>query len=383
MQRCRLTGINRALLPPLAKLAAAASQMEPEHTSRRPVLPSLATSSYNQPPPPSPYAATSQHYGAPHNPTSVPSVAFLTSAGDSRRPYMDEKATSASSRLLLPSIHEALAHAPSQNPPPSASSSHQSYIHPSPRSPQTQWKSLSTDMSEYSHMQPSSHDTKPARAPYMGSIAPATPRASTAYIPRDYTPQVERTEYPFRMSTSQSYAAPQTPRHPSPPPPPGQHWSGQIPGSQESYSRPSEQQTTGYNYPSQPRESFAAPAPPPPQAASSMQSYPFAPHHPSASASEPTWRQAPADVRQVDHLKTERYPYSDSVKMHLDYFDLESAWHDVSIFRKLQKHELIAGSIDCGQQPSSFRDCATLRAACAPNPKIWTATGIHRNHCRT
>lgn len=276
-----------------------------ESQPRRPQLPSITTATSGGPTYEAPTSSSRQHI-------SAPSVAFLTSATDSRKGGFEDSRS-------LPSISEALGPA-SSLAPASATSSQFSYPQRSPSSPRFTWQAANADPNSAVHTRRISQDHT-GRAPFIGHIEPATPPTSqSSVLTRSYTPRSSVYDSRTNEPQQQPYIKAQSPRPSSPrsawavPPPPSQY---------ESYSRGSEPASRQYPY---------APYPPPPPPHSYPQPPPANTYDvpPQYAAQTPAWRsQQPPDAQSIESVRKSGDNYGESVKRHLDVFDLESALNEV------------------------------------------------------
>lgn len=305
---------------------------EVDYQPRKPILPALATAptnGYNHPPsystlPPPPRAA--------HNSGTTPSVAFLTGPVGSRRPHVEDNGVSshqAQSGLSLPSIQEALASDHTQGPS-SAISTQSTYPHPSPKSPNFIWKPPHSENSQPGYA--ASTPQAASRAPYMGHISPATPGPQPAYPHNSYVARTEPTEQ-FQSRPTEPHPYPNAYRSPrqSSQHRPTQSWPPPIPNQYEPYPQVEESPRQPYPYHQAPSHAMYPPQPNPPPSAGATVAYPT--HAPYAVPVEhvPVWQSEEAEISSSENVKRQRGSYADSVKRHLDVFDLESSLDNVCI----------------------------------------------------
>ncbi|KIW03562.1 hypothetical protein, variant 4 [Verruconis gallopava] len=277
------------------------------------------------PPPPSPYSHTTT--GSTSNPLGHTG---LISPPDSRRTSGDEPSSVPTTRQSLPSISEALGSAdhtlpyPPQVPPPAHSSSSSYFPAPASTSVADLHRRSVTSgpvLPEPPHSYPSSHPQSPFMNRGPPPVQPPhTPTAQAdAYSRPPYPPQPPKlpTLHPIKTDSSPTasfrppatYAsqhpspAYDTPPHTAPSQPPYPYSGNQSQGYQ--YQHPSAPSASGPLY-----SSGAPPAPPRPYA-------------------EPgRWENGQMDDRARSSMSVGFH--GDSVKRHLDDFDLEASLNEVA-----------------------------------------------------
>ncbi|KAH8722716.1 hypothetical protein GQ44DRAFT_807130 [Phaeosphaeriaceae sp. PMI808] len=278
------------------------------------------------------------------------SLGGLLSPPESRRTSGDEKEPQRpTARHSLPSIHEALASdqplsysasTPAPVPPPSALSSVPKHYHPSsaatsPSDPRP--RTFSSDL----------HGSQGPTNPFSHPRSPFTAN-STSQVPPPPPPSTQA-DPSARASFSSPRPPYSTPQHN--PKPPTLHPLKTTQSPPPSATRPS----ASYSYPP-PTSSYEAPVPPPtgmnhyasyrqyssnyPLSAPAPQSAPSSAYPPSATTySAPprfppptSWREG-SDMARVEEKKINRAslaPYGESVKRHLESFDLEASLNEIA-----------------------------------------------------
>ncbi|KAF2185694.1 GCS-domain-containing protein, partial [Zopfia rhizophila CBS 207.26] len=270
------------------------------------------------------------------NANSVPgTLGGLLSPPESRRTSGDEKESRPPARQSLPSIHEALGSEqplPYPAPPPSAPvSASQPYLPPSSTTSPSDQRSrtYSADLHSQGPPNPFSHP----RSPYMNapaSIAPPPPQTQTESLPRPSFSTTQQnpklpTLHPLRTTQSPPAGAsrPNLP-YSSYPQQPASAFESSAPHSAGSMNP-----HYGYSqYPSQ----YPLSAPPP--------SGPGPVYPPSATYSAPprypppSWRSDSAELSRVEEKqkagRSSLAPYGESVKRHLESFDLEASLNEMA-----------------------------------------------------
>ncbi|KAJ4305831.1 hypothetical protein N0V90_001363 [Kalmusia sp. IMI 367209] len=273
----------------------------------------------------------------------------LLSPPESRRTSGEEEAQRAPARQSLPSIQEALGStsdphafsAPAPGPPPAPTSAPQSYFPPSTTSPTDQrTRAFSTDLHG---SQGSSNPFAQTRSPYMGtSTASGPPPHPPPPAPLDSLPRPSFSEpRPSFSEPRPSFSTPQQNSklptlhplrtNPSPPPGPGRPnypYNSYPPPSSSTYEPPAPHSAgpmnPNYGYQQYPSNyPLSAPAPGAPNSA-----YP-----PSATYSAPPRPYNGQWDGRVEEKKLNRAslaPYGESVKRHLESFDLEASLNEMA-----------------------------------------------------
>ncbi|KAF2005599.1 hypothetical protein P154DRAFT_570892 [Amniculicola lignicola CBS 123094] len=287
-----------------------------------------------------PYAGPSHVFGSQSGPaSSLPgSLSGLLSPPESRRTSGDEKeGQRAPARQSLPSIHEALgSEQPLSYPPPPSTapvSAPPPYLPPTTTTSPSDSRSrpFSTDI--HGNQGPPNPFAHP-RSPYLG-----TPTSTSAPPPPSQAHHDSLPRPSFPSSAHNSKLPTLHPLRTTQSPPPGP-------------PRPS----APYSYPSQPSSAYESSAP---HSAGSMNHYPpysqypqnyplSAPapggsshgYPPSASAYSappryppPSWRAENPDLARLEEKKLGRpslAPYGESVKRHLESFDLEASLNEMA-----------------------------------------------------
>jgi len=307
----------------------------------------------------------SNHQSSPASAGPGP-MGGLLSPPESRRTSGDEKEQQRGpARQSLPSIHEALGRpepplpftAPAPVPPPSApASTTQSYFPPPPTtSPKDHRpRTFSTDYhGSQGPGNPFSHPAHP-RSPFVGTSTSVAPPPPPPQAQQDSLPRPSFSEArplyseprPSFSSPRASFAAPQQNSklptlHPlrtnqSPPPGPGRPnvpYSSYPPQQSPAYESPAPHSAGpmnpnyGYSqYP--PSYPLSAPAPGPPnsQYPPSAATY-SAP--PRAYPGAPSWPESRLEEKKIN--RSSLAGYGESVKRHLESFDLEASLNEVSL----------------------------------------------------
>jgi len=283
------------------------------------------TTMYSGPPPPYSYPSSTA--------SSVTGLAGYISPPESRRTSENDKEAPTSQRQSLPSIHEALAAEQplSYTAPPSASALSSQTHHPAPiltpttpipRShPETSPQGPPNPFSHGQPLGPYSAQTHPARASQLQqtSFAPSDPKFSAINSHESKFPQLRpvRTAQThietLRSSVLQSRNSPAYDSGPS------------SAGSMNSQN--------GYNsyQPSYPYQ-------PPPPSIVPLTYHPPDPYH-GLNLHPTTWRSDGSEINRAEEGRKAAsrggslggQTYGESVKRHLDIFDLETSLNEVSL----------------------------------------------------
>ncbi|KAL6711415.1 hypothetical protein ACN47E_004349 [Coniothyrium glycines] len=297
-----------------------------------------------------PYLASSRLHSG-HQPSiasAVPgSMGGLLSPPESRRTSGDEKDSQrpAPPRQSLPSIHEALGSEqplsyPATVPPPTPSAPPlQHYLPPSTTTSPTDTRSRNFPGEHHPSQGPSNQFSHP-RSPFIGSVASQIP-------PPQPQTQPQSESRPALSDPRPPYS---TPQHNSKLPALYPLKTAQSPPT--SVARPS------VSYPSYPPPSTPYDGPAPPSVGSMSSHYPsyhqYPPNHPLSApmtsapnaayaASNPTfsapprypptWRDRNSEMAHLEEKKINRSslaPYGESVKRHLESFDLEASLNEMA-----------------------------------------------------
>lgn len=293
------------------------------------------------------------HLHSTHQPSpasAVPaSLGGLLSPPESRRTSGDERdPLRPSARQSLPSIHEALGSEqplpyPATVPPPTAlMSAPQHYLPPS--------ATTSPADKRPRHFPPDLHASQGPSNPFSHSRSPFI-GSSASQVPPPPPPAQTHAESLPRPPFSESRPSYSTPHHN--PKLPSLHPLKTAQSPSTSAARPN------VTYPSYPPQSAPYEAPTPQSAAPMNQHYSYPPHYPPSyphsappasaphstyppSASTysappryppPAWRDTNAEMAHLEEKKIGRSslaPYGESVKRHLESFDLEASLNEVS-----------------------------------------------------
>ncbi|KAF2628457.1 hypothetical protein BU25DRAFT_36432 [Macroventuria anomochaeta] len=299
-----------------------------------------------------PYSGPSHLHGTHQSPpaSAVPgSLAGLLSPPESRRTSGDEKDVhNPAARLSLPSISEALGAeqslpypGPAPPPPsvPAPTSQHYAPISSNTSPSEPRKKPFESD--SYSAQGPSNPFSHP-RSPFVGiSASQVPPPPPPPPPPQSQVDSAPRPAYEPRPAYSTSQHNPRLPSlHPikttqSPPPPPA--------------ARPN----LPYSYPPAPSPAYDPPAPEPSEPMNRQYGYqqyasyppsapapsgPPAAYPPSTSTYSATPRYYPTSLRDNTEARLEEKklnraslaPYGESVKRHLDSFDLEASLNEMA-----------------------------------------------------
>ncbi|KAI9838405.1 MAG: hypothetical protein M1819_005674 [Sarea resinae] len=281
---------------------------------------------YTGPPPPYSYPSSTTA-------SSVPGLSGLISPPDSRRTSDDEKEPRQAQRQSLPSIHEALSGdqplsysgpppasippQPTQNPPSALSSTPISRSSPAntdlPSGPRPLPTGQATPYSTPSYQTPV-HQQQP---PYSSSDPSIRPSAPTSYESK--LPSL------LYLNTTQS---PVQPNRPTPPHPPQSQRSPLY----EQGSKFSSPMNPPYGYAGYPPQYYSQAPNGPPTA------YPPSAGYQGASNPHTTWRSDGSEINRVEENRKTAprggslggQAYGESVKRHLDIFDLEHSLNEIA-----------------------------------------------------
>lgn len=341
----------------------------PSATMTAPPLVSPSTS-YSGPPPPYSYpsSAASSTMGGRESLSGPPTSTYAPIV-ESRHPYGDEKDAQTAPRHSLPPIREALSSAPnisinsllSSNPP--ASEKRHQYPTQSPTSPATR------SFIEAAHRgppEPYSQPKPPTSGPYESHERSTRPT---------YSPKMNSHYSVGRSPTVGSHPVMPPPRTVASPPRPSagviQNHGPASPIYNSTHPpRPAPPQSSfDYKPPYQPAYSY----PPTTPATTSFTSPPSQSH---------SWRNADDDrVEEIRRVTAKTSPapraaYGESVKRHLDIFDIETSLNEVC-------HPLIALTtrpliivIDRRRQRPRFGLCPELRDTCTSDSTIGSNAGL-------
>lgn len=335
----------------------------PSASMTAPPLVSPSTS-YSGPPPPYSYpssAASSSIGGRENLPGPPTSSSSYVPSVESRHSYGDEKDAQSAPRHSLPPIREALNSAPNI--------SINSLLSSNTAAPERRL--------QYSTQSPTSPATRSfAEAPPRGPPESSSQPHSATYGPYEshersnrptYSPKMNGTYGLGRSSTVGSRPVMPPPRPMTSPPRPGagvlQNHRPSSPtfngGHPPRYAPP----TTSFDYkpPYQPAYTY----PPTTPVTSSYTSSPLQTH---------SWRKADYDRaeeirRATAKTSSPRAAYGESVKRHLDIFDIETSLNEVCSPRHLTATTLTI-VLDCGRQRPCFGLRSKVRDTCTPDPAI-------------
>lgn len=352
MELCQTRFANDALsvgLPSINHMDASRFKREESDYQRKLSTPAMVS-------PLHPHPASSQLHGTHQSPpaSAVPgSLAGLLSPPESRRTSGDDKDIyKPAARHSLPSISEALGAEqslpyPGPVPPPHSApapmSQHHASIsaHPSP----SDSRKRPFEPDSYSTQGPSNPFSH-SRSPYVSTTSQVPPPPPPPPPPHSQVDSTPRPPYEPRAPYPSSQHSSRLPSlHPiktvqSPPPPvarPNPPYSSYppAPAPAPAYEPPAAQPTEPMNHPygySQPQYSSYPPSVPPPSG--NPAAYP-----PSTSSYSAQSRYYPTSLRdneaRLEEKKLNRSslaPYGESVKRHLDSFDLEASLNEVCIF---------------------------------------------------
>jgi glutamate--cysteine ligase catalytic subunit len=293
--------------------------------------------------------------GPPHsysNHQSTPASALpgphggLLSPPESRRTSGDEKEQRQQTRQSLPSIHEALgAEQPLSYPPqPSAPVSGPPSFPPPSTAPSPSEQRTRTFSVDHINNQGPPNPFSHPRSPFMSTTTslappPPPPQAPSDHLQRSsfssthHNPKLP-TLHPLRTTQSPTIA-PSRPQYSSYQQQPGSTYEASAPSSAGSMNP---QYGYSQQYSSTPHPLSAPPLPPAapnsgyPQSAA-IQSAPPMRYPP------PSWRSDNSDLARLEEKKlgrpTNLAPYGESVKRHLESFDLEASLNEVPQSRVL------------------------------------------------
>jgi glutamate--cysteine ligase catalytic subunit len=266
------------------------------------------------------------------------SLGGLLSPPESRRTSGDEKEQRTLARQSLPSIHEALsAEQPLPYPPPLSTPASQSYLPPLPPPSTTSptGRTFSIDhINGQSQGPPNPFSHAPARSPFLSTPSSAAPPPPPPSAPLESMPRHASFSAPqpnprlpsLHLRTNQSPPPDSSRTHPthnpypSQPPPPYE-------SSAASHSAGSMNYPHGYHYP--PTSAYPLSAP---LSNSHNPSYPSSPTRFSAPPVPPRYHEWKSDVELGRYeAKKSLAPYGESVKRHLESFDLEASLNEVRI----------------------------------------------------
>lgn len=307
-----------------------------------PAPPLVSPSIYSGPPPPYSYpssAASSVVGGGGSGPSAAGAGNHLPQAETRRTSGDDKEHLPASQRLSLPSISEALTG--EQQQPISISS----------------LLSSSTPQQKFSLVAKS--PTSPVGRSYLESFPKGPPDSfphhTSSYRPPQPADRSGGSNYSPRIATSvgdsRYQSMPSLDSHQSVPPPP------RTISSPSHYSRPGAspiQSQQAYVPPSPMHEKITRATHPPPASNASFgygvttyqPAYSYPPSTPGVSTyrtptlPQSTWRNTAPEIERVDEMRKAtaketsppRPAYGESVKRHLDIFDLETSLNEVSIY---------------------------------------------------
>lgn len=348
---CQLTVPSSIGLPSIIHLDANRVKREEMDYQRKLSAPAMAS-------PLHPFAGPSHMHSSHQSPaaSAVPgALAGLLSPPDSRRTSGDEKdAQRPTARQSLPSIHEALGSEQSLSfptsvpPPPALASAPQHYLPPSatasPPDPRT--RSFPPD---FNGSQGSTNPFAHPRSPFLGTPTsqgppppppPPPPHTQIDSLPRpsfsEGRPSFSTPQHNSKLPTLHPLKTTQSP--PTSAARPNVSYSSYPPPS-TAYENPAPQSAGSMNHhysysqypPSYPLSAPSASAPnsayPP-----STSTYSAPPRYPP-----PTWRDS-AEMAHLEEKKINRAslaPYGESVKRHLESFDLEASLNEVCTFMHL------------------------------------------------
>ncbi|KAH6003190.1 hypothetical protein HBI84_082950 [Parastagonospora nodorum] len=280
-----------------------------------------------------PYAGPSHlHSNHQSSPASaVPgSLGGLLSPPESRRTSGDEKEPQRpTARQSLPSIHEALGAEqplsyPASVPPPSAPASAPQHYHPSSAVPSpTDQRHQPYPANVHASQGPTNPFSHP-RSPFIASSASHAPPPPPP--PQSHTEPLHR---PSFSSPRTSYSAPQASTNAARPNPPFSY-----PPPQANYEAPAPPPSAPMSQYSYPQYSSGYPLSAPPQSAPnsayppSTTTYSAPPRYPPPSS----WRDG-SEMARLEEKKIGRSslaPYGESVKRHLESFDLEASLNEMA-----------------------------------------------------
>jgi hypothetical protein len=283
-------------------------------------------------PHPGPSHLHGSHQSSPAS--AVPgSLAGLLSPPESRRTSGDEKDVyKQAARQSLPSISEALGAeqtlpypGPVPPPPSAPAPSSQHYAPVTATTSPSDSRKRPFEPDSYSAQGPANPFSHP-RSPYIGAPASQVPRPP--YEPQPYSTQQHSSRLPSLHPIKTIRSPPPPVARPNPP------YSSYPPAPTPAYEPPAPPPAEpmnqyGYSQPQYASYPPSAPAPPGPPAA-----YP-----PSTAAYPPPSRYYPTSLRDNTEARLEEKklnraslaPYGESVKRHLDSFDLEASLNEVCI----------------------------------------------------
>ncbi|KAF2721984.1 hypothetical protein K431DRAFT_303058 [Polychaeton citri CBS 116435] len=301
----------------------------------------IATSPASQYPcgPPPPYS----HHGTPAQHHDANSG--VRTPPDSRRTSGEDKETVRQTiRQSLPSISEALgvdSQTPYSNaPPPPVAAPAANY------QPPTQAGAAAPTVASPSSSHPRSHGgmdaaSSSSSSTYQQHSAAYTPRA--AYPPQPYAPAEPRKPvydpahdaappslHPIKTTSSPLRTIPPPPPPPPPPPSSASYQYAPASTSPKYEDSPSQSATSGapsssFTYGYTPYPSRYGQSTPPSSATSAPIYQPSISH---AAPPTPTWKSE--QPRFVDDRMAFQHQHNDSVKRHLDFYDLEAALNEIA-----------------------------------------------------
>ncbi|KAF2470142.1 GCS-domain-containing protein [Lindgomyces ingoldianus] len=319
-------------LPPINHLDADNVKREEVDYQRKHSAPAMVSPLHPFPGPPHPY---SNHQSS--NASSVlGALGGLLSPPESRRTSGDEKEQRPPARQSLPSIHEALGSEqplPYPAPPPSAPvSAPPPYLPPTTAtSPSDQRvRAFSTDLhgsqgppNPFSHPRSPYMNTPTSSAPPPPPHSQADPLSRPSFSSSQHNPKLP-TLHPLRTTQSPPPSA-------SRPNAPNSYPLQPSPAYESSAPHSAGPMNQHYGY-SQYSPNYPLSAPPP---GGPGQAYP-----PSAATYSapprfppPSWRSDSAEISRIEEKKTARSslaPYGESVKRHLDSFDVEASLNEIA-----------------------------------------------------
>ncbi|KAI9705123.1 MAG: hypothetical protein M1836_006906 [Candelina mexicana] len=330
-------------LPPFNYLDVEKIKREgPDYQQRHPSMAALnmshaplmsPTAMYSGPPPPYSYPSTTA--------SSAPGLPGLISPPESRRTSGDEKEPRPPHRHSLPSIHEALSgdqHLVFTAPPSVTTVSHPDHTSSSTVTPSTP---IPRSHPEPSHLgAPSLTARTPTSTTYVNQAhqAPSSYTQNSPYIHKNTLPTSR-----YSAASALDSKLPSLPSLRTAPsqtetvhPPPG-HQSRYSP-PREYVSRPTNSMNPHYGYGHYPPHYTYSSQPPPPPHSGPSPTYhsPTTYHH--SSNSYPTWRSDGAEINRAEEGRKTAprgtsqggQAYGESVKRHLDIFDLETSLNEIA-----------------------------------------------------
>lgn len=305
------------------------------------------------PSPPFPYSGPPPPYS--HSVSSANPVAggqpVIISPPESRRTSGDEKEhrPQAPPRQSLPSIHEALATDqplpyPVHPPPPANHSSHYQPQQPASLPAYTDHRPHAVEGQTRGTPHPQAQPA--ARSPYMGQHQhpppPSVPAPQPSYQPEQLPrPSFSSPRNP-RLSTLQPLRTPQSPVNST-------RSASSYSSRQQtspSYSQGQIHQPFGYGYAYSSQYQSPAPLPPGPGPVYSPSTAYAPPRY-----QQPNWTPNGTDFSRAEDSRRSGRPsglaYGESVKRHLDNFDLEASLNEVSHALRLRRLLDTHDALDC------------------------------------